>query len=202
MQGTENKILEAAEKEFITKGYAAARTISIADAAGVSHAMLHYYFRSKKKLFEKVFIDKIELLRQLLSVTFDTPGLSLRERIENTINVHINFISANPDLPRFFINEIISNPERMDEVKETLTKGITTIADTLQAYIDEGAAKGECRKVDARMLLIDILSLNVFTFIASPLINIISSGGMNNMERFKRLRKEDTIDMIIRKLKP
>lgn len=44
----EQLILEAAEEEFLTKGYDGARTTSIARKAGVSHAMLHYYYRTKK----------------------------------------------------------------------------------------------------------------------------------------------------------
>lgn len=47
MRNKEQAILEAAEREFIVKGFAGARTTSIAEAAGVTHAMLHYYFRTK-----------------------------------------------------------------------------------------------------------------------------------------------------------
>lgn len=49
---TEERILKAAETEFFTKGFDGARTTSIAERAGVTHAMLHYYFRSKALLFE------------------------------------------------------------------------------------------------------------------------------------------------------
>ena len=38
----EQAILEAAEREFLAKGFAGARTTSIAEAAGVTHALLHY----------------------------------------------------------------------------------------------------------------------------------------------------------------
>ena len=48
-QDTETRILQAAEKEFFEKGYIGARTTSIAEAAGVTHTMLHYYFRTKDK---------------------------------------------------------------------------------------------------------------------------------------------------------
>ncbi|MDE5810154.1 MAG: TetR family transcriptional regulator, partial [Muribaculaceae bacterium] len=37
-QTTEELILKAAEQEFMTKGFAGARTTSIAEAAGVTHA--------------------------------------------------------------------------------------------------------------------------------------------------------------------
>ena len=44
----EQAILAAAEQEFLAKGFDGARTTSIAAAAGVTHAMLHYYFRTMK----------------------------------------------------------------------------------------------------------------------------------------------------------
>ena len=59
---TESRILQAAEREFFEKGYAGARTASIAEAAGVTHAMLHYYFRTKDKLFERIVSEKISIL--------------------------------------------------------------------------------------------------------------------------------------------
>lgn len=45
---TEQAILKAAEKEFLKKGFSGSKTTEIAKAAGVTHAMLHYYFRTKK----------------------------------------------------------------------------------------------------------------------------------------------------------
>ena len=65
-QDTETRILRAAEKEFFSKGYAGARTASIAEAAGVTHAMLHYYFRTKDKLFERIVSEKINILADII----------------------------------------------------------------------------------------------------------------------------------------
>lgn len=44
---TERAILTAAEQEFMLKGYGGARTTAIAEKAGVTHAMLHYYYRTR-----------------------------------------------------------------------------------------------------------------------------------------------------------
>ena len=52
---TEQTILEAAKKIFIHKGMDGARMQEIADEAGINKALLHYYFRSKDKLFEAIF---------------------------------------------------------------------------------------------------------------------------------------------------
>ena len=49
-QSTEEKILAAAKKVFMTRGMAGARMQDIADEAGINKALLHYYFRSKDKL--------------------------------------------------------------------------------------------------------------------------------------------------------
>ena len=55
---TEQIILEAAEAEFLEKGYGNAKTVAIAQRAGVSHSMLHYYYRTKEQLFQKIFKAK------------------------------------------------------------------------------------------------------------------------------------------------
>ncbi|PLW96253.1 MAG: hypothetical protein C0591_09195 [Marinilabiliales bacterium] len=54
-ENTEDKIVEAAKKVFIQKGMDGARMQQIADEAGINKALLHYYFRTKNKLFEKIF---------------------------------------------------------------------------------------------------------------------------------------------------
>ena len=65
---SEQAILEAAEYEFTTKGFAATKTTQIAKKAGVTHAMLHYYFGTKEKLFNRVFEEKIGLLIKSIAV--------------------------------------------------------------------------------------------------------------------------------------
>lgn len=63
---TEQLILEAAEQEFFTKGFGGARTAVIAEKAGVTHAMLHYYFRKKEYLFERIVAKTSRSLRRRL----------------------------------------------------------------------------------------------------------------------------------------
>ncbi|MGZ6540298.1 MAG: TetR/AcrR family transcriptional regulator, partial [Bacteroidia bacterium] len=52
---TEGKILEAAKEVFMKYGLYGARMQDIADTAGINKALLHYYFRNKEKLFDKIF---------------------------------------------------------------------------------------------------------------------------------------------------
>lgn len=198
---TEERILTAAEKEFMQKGYAGARTTTIAEAAGVTHAMLHYYFRTKDKLFEKIIDQKILLLRDIILESVGVPEMDLFEKIRSVIRSHLDFIACNPDLPRFMIGEIFSHPDRMEMVLRHLQKYAPLVVTQLQKQIDDYAAEGRCRRVDAGMLMLDILSLNVFPFMASPMVHPLLGWRVDDSE-FVEARKKENVETIMRKLLP
>jgi len=201
-QSTERRILEAAEHEFLHKGYAGARTTAIAEAAGVTHAMLHYYFRSKDKLFEQIVDAKIKLVRDIVLEPVGANDMPLFEKIEAIIGRHLEFISDNPDIPRFFLSEVCSQPERMQMVLDKIRHYAPLALCSLQHQIDEYAARGLCRRVDAAMLMLDIASLNVFPFMATPMINALLGGLMEDKAAFVAARRKENFETIMRKLKP
>ena len=197
----EQTILEAAEQEFLNKGFAGARTTSIAEAAGVTHAMLHYYFRTKEQLFERILDEKMRLMSQSVLTAFGEPGLPLAERLRNGIERHFDFIVANPDLPRFIVNEVFSRPERYESMRSRVREVAETLMHDIQLELDASAARGETEPIDARMLLLDIISLNVFPFIAYPVIEPILGNFSTDRSRFFALRKAENVETIMRRLK-
>ena len=114
---TEQRLLQAAEREFFEKGFAGARTTSIAESAGVTHAMLHYYFRTKVKLFEKIISNKMSSLGELMLNSLTHSDLPLFEKIRTIINRHLDFISENPALPLFFIREVYGYSQQIDPLR-------------------------------------------------------------------------------------
>lgn len=201
-QSTEERILEAAVQEFMTKGYAGARTTAIAEAAGVTHAMLHYYFRTKDKLLDRIIESKIGTLRDIMLASLGDPTIPLFDKIKSTIENHQDFIAANPELPRFMINEVLNRPDRMPKVIERLKHHTPLVVQSLQRQIDEYADRGLCRRVDAGMLMLDIVSLNIFPFSATPMVNALLGGMMENSQAFVEARKIENLETIMRKLKP
>lgn len=197
---TEALILQAAEREFLEKGYSGAKTTSIAQAAGVTHAMLHYYFRTKDKLFEKIVADKMDKLKRVMFGVLGNPDLPLRERIKQGVEQHFDFIAENPHLPRFIFNELHEHPERLDPVKHSIATIAATAISTLQNEIDLKAAKGECNQVDARMLMLDIASLNLFPFIAAPLISSSFGNLFEGRDEFLEMRKKENVRTVLWKL--
>lgn len=200
-QSKEQQILASAEQEFLTKGYDGARTTSIAQAAGVTHAMLHYYFRTKEQLFERIVDEKFETMSHSMFAIMGDPSLPIVERIKGGIEAHFDFVAQNPLLPRFVINEIISRPERYDVLYKRVGAIIDNVYRGLQFEIDRSAERGEIERVDIKMLFISIMSLNIFTFLAYPFIEPLMGELMANREGFLAARKAENIETILRRIK-
>ena len=200
-QSKEQQILAAAEQEILTRGYDGARTTSIAQAAGVTHAMLHYYFRTKEQLFERIVDEKFETMSHSMFAIMGDPSLPIVERIKGGIEAHFDFVAQNPLLPRFVINEIISRPERYDVLYKRVGAIIDNVYRGLQSEINRSAEYGEIERVDIKMLFISIMSLNIFTFLAYPFMEPLMGELMANRERFLAERKAENIETILRRIK-
>ena len=199
-QSKEQQILEAAEREFLKKGYDGARTTSIAKAAGVTHAMLHYYFRTKEQLFERFIDKKMSEVVPLLTHLFGNSDLPLVERIEKTISVHFDFVATNPDLPRFLINEILPYKERCDLFYSKVANFLYFF-NNLQREVNEAAARGEVEQFNVLLLFQSILSLNIFPSLMANMIENLMSNNRQSMKEIFAQRKAENIELIMRRIK-
>ena len=198
---TESRILQAAEEEFLLKGLEGARTTAIAERAGVTHAMLHYYFRTKNMLFERIIEEKMRNAGNIMQAVFVLGDMPLMERVKRGLEQHFDFIAANPNLPRFVIQEIYSHPERHEIMRsQVLTITKDWLCD-LQRHIDESAATKATEWIDARMLLLDIVSLNLFAFIGYPFVSLMFDGLVTDKKVFFEKRKAENVELIMRRLK-
>lgn len=202
---TEQLILEAAEEEFFDKGFDGARTTVIAEKAGVTHAMLHYYYRTKEQLFERVVTKNIALLADTVTTALGSPDMPVMERLRSGITSHFNFIESNPRLPKFLINEILSHHERYQTMFEKIKDVATKILTNMQKVIDEAADRGEIERVNATMLLMSIISLNIFPFLTYPLFESlpdeIFGGLMSDKDKYFAMRREENIETMMRRIK-
>ncbi|MCC8034349.1 MAG: TetR/AcrR family transcriptional regulator [Rikenellaceae bacterium] len=157
-------ILEAAEAEFLDKGYEKARTTQIAKRAGVNHAMLHYYFQSKEKLFNVIFENKAKMMHEILLFHLgeDMPFL---DKIKTHIEQHFDFVAANEKIPGFIISETLHNPKLRELFVGSMTGRAREVFSSLKKEIDKEASKGNIRRVDPYDLVMSIVSLNCFCFL-------------------------------------
>jgi TetR/AcrR family transcriptional regulator len=126
---TEEKILEAAKTAFMTHGLYGARMQDIANNAGINKALLHYYFRSKEKLFDHIFEGALSKYFEQMQVFSDT-SLPIEERLYRYIDNVIDFLSEYPQMAMFIIKEISTNPEVFHEKVKLIKreKGVSLLA--------------------------------------------------------------------------
>ena len=200
VQNKESQILEAAEHEFLEKGYGGARTASIAKAAGVTHAMLHYYYRTKEQLFERVMDKKMSELVPMVSHLFGNASLPLTERIKEAVSIHFDFVSANPELPRFLVNEVLLNAERFNVLKSKIEGYFHLFAD-LQKEVDEAASRGEIESFNVLLLFQTVLSLNVFPSLMVNVMTNVADGEKQVLKELFAARKAENVEIIMRRIR-
>ena len=195
---TEEAILRAAEFEFLEKGFAGAKTVAIADRAGVTHAMLHYYYRSKRNLYEKILNDKMEMVIKSFVASFDLPDMDFVQRIKLGMEAHFDFIKANPLLPRFLINEVFARNDI--GLMQLMRNKMSKVYEKVQREIDAAVGDGLLRPITAFELMVDIVSLNLFTFVALPILSDFSGIFYESEDLMLEARKRENVEMIMSRI--
>jgi AcrR family transcriptional regulator len=198
---TEQLILETAEKLFLERGYTGVSCMEIAKEAGVNHALLHYYFRTKEKLFNQIFEQKATQLLGFFAEAFDR-DLPFFEKVKIGIEMHFDFLVQQPELPLFVLREVVQNKERKEQIIQKAFPVGQRIYKIITPAIEEEVKKGVIRPVKAIDLLLNIASLNVFAFVAVQVFFDIKSDGKSAaIRQFLAQRKKNNVETIIQSLK-
>ena len=179
-ESTEEQILDAAQEVFLKKGNDGTRMQEIADKAGINKALLHYYYRSKQKLFEAVFKMAFKNFFPKIQTHF-TSEKPLLEKLDAFVDMYMSILQKNPYIPAFVIHEINRNSDSVTNLfGELLTDNkfkSEGMIELLSKQIEEEVKAGKIRMVDPRQLMVSIISLCVFPFVAKPIITGIILGG-------------------------
>ena len=200
---TESKILEAAHRVFTRKGVAAARTQEIADEAGVNKALLHYYFRTKEKLSDAVFVRAAQEMfpGMVAALSVDLP---LRDRIQRAIDVEMDALETNPFLPGYILCELRARPDQLKELlaEGDLTRGIHGVREVLQDLIDAEVAQGRMRLTRADELMVALMSMIVFPHAASHMLEVGAGLNEDEQRRLAEWRRRELADFLLRGFAP
>lgn len=193
-KNTEQRILEAARKVFLTRGMDGARMQDIADEAGINKAMLHYYFRDKDSLFDVVFLEEAQKFFPKINAIFasDEP---LFTKIENFVAEYIDEMKGNPGLPWFVLNEVNRNP---DEFMEKIW-GRANMPQPGK-FLEQIAAEikaGRIRKTEPVQLLMNMISMTIFPFVARPVFSRIMQLNPQQFSAIMEQRKKEIPRFII-----
>lgn len=194
---TEKLIFRAARKIFTMKGYDGARMQEIANEAGINKALLHYYFRSKDKLFEGVFRDVFRTffpgIKSIL-VT-DRP---IDEKIKLLVNQYLDILSGNPDVAGFIFHELRMNPQRLAGNIRDIVIDAREIRQMIQTEVEKGAI----RPVRMEHLIANLISMTVFPFISKPVLMSLTGMDEPQFAQFIEERRKIIPEIIIQSIKP
>lgn len=180
-------ILEAAKKVFLEKGMAGARMQDIANEAGINKALLHYYYKNKEKLFELVFMSEAQKFFPKINRIFESEE-SLEKKFHDFVEEYVNELKLNPYLPWFVLNELNRDPDGF-LLKIMTGKNRPRPLKFLQ-QIENEIKLGNIKQVDSRQLLMNLLSMTLFPFVAQPMISKILGLGKKDFEQLMEERKE------------
>jgi AcrR family transcriptional regulator len=194
---TEEKILAAARKIFLNKGMDGARMQDIADEAGINKALLHYYFRSKDKLFEQIFLEVASSMLPRIFSIFQSDD-TLFTKIEKFCDTYITQEIKTPYVPIFILNEVNRQPQAF--LKKVLGNTRPPVEKLLQ-QIEQETKAGIIKPIDPLQLLLNTLSLCIFPFLASPMIQLLTGMEAKKFRALMEERKKLVPQLIIESIK-
>lgn len=197
----EQAILETAEKLFLEKGFALTSTVEIAKIVGCNQALVHYYFRTKERLFDAVF----EKAADMFVLTFLRPAdenISFNEKVRRKIESHYDMLKANPKLPFLFFNELNTNPGRLNLLREKIGALPKSLLDQMDRDLRIEIEKGAIRPMTALDLMLTILSLNLVLFLAGPALQVLTGITEPEYQNLVESRKRENMTIILKSLRP
>jgi AcrR family transcriptional regulator len=196
----EEQILLVAKELFMQNGYEGVSTTQVAKAVGCNQALVHYYYRTKQNLFKIICQQEIQ---KMLKILVDIPqeDISFEDFIENIIEAQIGFLKNNPDAPFFIIGELRHNSEVLKMMRELFSEFGKEILSKIRMFVEMKQSKGELNDVSVEDLLIDIVSLDVMSFVGQVLFTQILEMDSQTQEAFLERRKTHIKKLILSSIK-
>ena len=197
-QNIEKRILWVAERLFLEKGFSGTSTTEIAKAVGCNQALIHYYFRTKEKLFWDVFSPKVEQVVEYLDAPLDE-SIDFIERIRNVIDFYFGILELDERLAPFIVNELIMHPGRWDKFRDRYLRNESRSSafNRFESMVAEEIQAGHIRSMRAIDLLMNIMSLTISAFIAAPKGFASGECDSNLRKAYLDNRREDIKALIV-----
>jgi len=191
---TEGQIKETAKRIFFQKGHIHATTIEIAKEAGISRAMINYYFRRSNLLFEKVLQEAITAKRQELVDVFSSKK-SLFAKVSEFIDIIIEQNIDYPYLQNFIVSELAKNPEKTIQLFPNDLKKLK-ISETIQYQIDQAIKSGLLYPITVEDFMLNLMSLCNYPLVAKPLMQGLFTLSEDEYRRLLVRRKKVILQSI------
>jgi TetR/AcrR family transcriptional regulator len=183
-------ILAAAEIEFATNGFAAARTESIAARANVVKGLIFHYFKCKEGLYEAVLVRAYQPFSEALDKSFDK-NLSATDALLGFVE---RLLAAMTDHPFSPVMESIQG--RGEHFRKL---GMPSLYSRVEALLKKGIASGEFREIDPGHGAVNIIGLCGFYFCAANNLSHVPGRSRNPLNPQSLARHKAEVMAFVRK---
>jgi TetR/AcrR family transcriptional regulator len=199
---TEEVIFDAAQRVFIEKGFNGTRMEEIAKEAGINKSLLHYYYRTKEKLFGAIFAKVAQVFFPRIAVIIES-DIPFFKKIEFFINSYIDLIMKNQYIPNFIMGELNRNPEQVGNILAEATGIIKDkIFQKFANLVEAEIKKGTIKPIKPEHLMVNIIGLCIFPFVTRPIIQtVIFDKDKNAYNEFLISRKAEVTSFVINSIK-
>lgn len=198
---TEQHIIDVATEIFLRRGKDGARMQEIADRAGINKALLHYYFRSKERLYQQVFAIQVRsFLEEFLGAISDEGDFHLL--INRFVESYLDALSHRPEIIRFILWEISRGGDLFSSVAREVLGEHGHDSLPLLDQVSAAIQSGQIRPADPVQVVISMISLCVYPYIARPIIEKILPGLQIDSDDFLQQRKEEVKTLLRKGLAP
>ncbi|MBO5975218.1 MAG: TetR/AcrR family transcriptional regulator [Paludibacteraceae bacterium] len=161
----ENKIIQAAKETFLKKGYKETNMSDIAAAVGLTRPAMHYYFRTKERLFQAVFgeilLSFLPKIKGLINA--DIP---LEEKIGKIVDEYFVILTETPELPLFLMKEASRDFDAF--VKVAIGSNIVELGNNIFSALEEEMAVGRIKRVPLIEIFYTFFGLVTVPFMTLP----------------------------------
>ena len=144
MSDKKELILEAALKVFSEKGFHNAKVEEIAATAGIGKGTVYEYFRSKKDLFQEIFLTFMEKNMQLIKKEISA-NLQPKDALIRILETQFKFVLKNKDIAKLMMNEHQEIDKDFKVKIMILNKQKVAL---ISNYVEKGIVQGVFRQVN------------------------------------------------------
>jgi AcrR family transcriptional regulator len=204
---SEARILAAARKEFISKGLDGARMQAIAAEAGVNKALLHYYYRSKERLYRTVVEDTLKAVWDRIQAGIEDvgDGGGLEPILRTLVTTYIRTLAAHPEFPLFMLRELSTGGAMVRKVVGEMGSPLGDAPGRLMQALRAEVREGRAREVPPMHFLMNVMGMCVVTFLARPMIESLGArfgAAAEPGARYLDARIESIVDMALDGIRP
>jgi AcrR family transcriptional regulator len=167
-QELRRRLLDAAIAQFARVGIAATSLRAIATQAGVTPAMLHYYFGDKARLLQALIDERLLPALAPVRVQLEGAGSDPVALIEAFVSGIADVVASHPWLPPLWVREVLCEGGALREVM--FTQAVPGVPQLLAQRFAAAQAEGRLNAaLDPRLLVVSLVGLTLFPAAGAPI---------------------------------